>query len=108
MPRSEGGIACQQVDPRQSNRHWCLDRRSFLGLFAPEDPPHAEPLMNEAEVICTLLIVVAALAILAKKAALPYPVLLVIGGLALGFVPGLPAGQFKPGLGFLFFFPPFL
>jgi hypothetical protein len=28
---------------------------------------------------------------LAKKVALPYPVLLVVGGLALGFVPGLPA-----------------
>ena len=46
--------------------------------------------MNQAEIICTLLIVVAALAILAKKVELPYPVLLVIGGLALGFVPGLP------------------
>ena len=45
--------------------------------------------MNQAEIICTLLIVVVALAMLAKKAALPYPVLLVIGGLALGFVPGL-------------------
>jgi monovalent cation/hydrogen antiporter len=46
--------------------------------------------MDQAEVISTLLIVVAALAILGKKVPLPYPVLLVIGGLALGFVPGLP------------------
>jgi hypothetical protein len=58
--------------------------------------------MNEAEVICTLLIVVAALAILAKKAALPYPVLLVIGGLAMGFVPGLPAVQLDPDMVFCF------
>jgi monovalent cation/hydrogen antiporter len=64
--------------------------------------------MNQAEVICTLLIVVAALAILAKKAALPYPVLLVIGGLALGFVPGLPAVQLNPELVFLFLLPPLL
>jgi Na+/H+ antiporter len=64
--------------------------------------------MNQAEVICTLLIVVATLAIVAKKVALPYPVLLVIGGLALGFVPGLPAVQLSPEIVFLFFLPPLL
>jgi monovalent cation/hydrogen antiporter len=64
--------------------------------------------MNPAEIICTLLIVVAALAIVAKKVALPYPVLLVIGGLALGFVPGLPAVQLGPEIVFLFLLPPLL
>src|SRR6202008_1737764 len=64
--------------------------------------------MNQAEVICTLLIVVAALAILAKKLALPYPVLLVIGGLALGFVPVLPGVQLEPDIVFLFLLPPLL
>jgi CPA1 family monovalent cation:H+ antiporter len=64
--------------------------------------------MNQAEIISTLLIVVAALAILAKKVALPYPVLLVIGGLALGFVPGLPAVQLEPDTVFLFLLPPLL
>ena len=64
--------------------------------------------MNQAEIICTLLIVVAALAILAKKVELPYPVLLVIGGLALGFVPGLPGLQLQPDIVFLFLLPPLL
>ena len=64
--------------------------------------------MNEAEVIWTLLIVVAALAILAKKVDLPYPVLLVIGGLGLGFVPGLPEVQLEPEIVFLFLLPPLL
>src|ERR1700758_2630229 len=64
--------------------------------------------MNQAEIVCPLLIVVAALAILAKKVALPYPVLLVIGGLALGFVPGLPAVQLGPEIVFLFLLPPLL
>src|SRR6267154_2214457 len=64
--------------------------------------------MNQAEIIFALLIVVAALAILAKKVALPYPVLLVLGGLALGFVPGLPAVQLEPDLVFLFLLPPLL
>src|ERR1700737_2563619 len=64
--------------------------------------------MNQAEVLCTLLIVVAALAILAKKIGLPYPVLLVVGGLALGFFPGLPAVELEPEMVFLFFLPPLL
>jgi monovalent cation/hydrogen antiporter len=64
--------------------------------------------MNQAEVIWTLLIVVATLAILAKKVDVPYPVLLVIGGLALGFVPGLPPVQLEPELVFLFLLPPLI
>src|ERR1700730_10386580 len=64
--------------------------------------------MNQAEIIFALLIVVATLAVLAKKVAFPYPVLLVIGGLALGFVPGLPAVQLEPDLVFLFLLPPLL
>src|ERR1700736_1438995 len=64
--------------------------------------------MNQAEIIFALLIVVATLAILAKKVAFPYPVLLVIGGLALGFVPGLPAIQLSPDFVFLFLLPPLL
>jgi monovalent cation/hydrogen antiporter len=64
--------------------------------------------MNSAEVICALLIVVASLAILAKKMALPYPVLQVLGGLALGFIPGLPGVQLAPDMVFLFLLPPLL
>jgi Na+/H+ antiporter len=64
--------------------------------------------MNQAEVICMLLIVVAALVIVAKQVALPYPVLLVIGGLALGFAPGLPPVKLEPDLVFLFLLPPLL
>src|SRR6202040_3696645 len=64
--------------------------------------------MNQAEIIFALLIVVATLAILAKKVAFPYPVLLVLGGLALGFVPGLPAVQLEPDVVFLFLLPPLL
>jgi CPA1 family monovalent cation:H+ antiporter len=38
----------------------------------------------------------------------PYPILLVLGGLALGFVPGLPAPQLDPDTFFFFFLPPLL
>jgi monovalent cation/hydrogen antiporter len=38
----------------------------------------------------------------------PYPILLVLGGLALGFVPGLPQVELHPDVVFLLFLPPLL
>src|SRR5918997_254499 len=51
---------------------------------------------------------VAALATLARRIRVPYPILLVIGGLALAFVPGLPPVELDPELVFLVFLPPLL
>jgi CPA1 family monovalent cation:H+ antiporter len=55
-----------------------------------------------------LLVAVAALVTLATRFGLPYPILLVIGGLALGFMPGLPRVSLEPDLIFLIFLPPLL
>ena len=49
-----------------------------------------------------------ALALLARRIGIPYPILLVLGGLALGFVPGLPPIQLEPEIVFLLFLPPIL
>ncbi|MCZ4491730.1 MAG: Na+/H+ antiporter [Conexibacter sp.] len=43
---------------------------------------------------------------LARRVRLPYPVVLVLSGLALGFVPGLPAPTLDPDIFFFFFLPP--
>src|SRR3712207_7986095 len=51
---------------------------------------------------------VAALATLARRVGVPYPILLVIGGLALAFVPGLPPVELDPEIVFLVFLPPLL
>ena len=51
---------------------------------------------------------VAALATLARRIGVPYPILLVIGGLALAFVPGLPPVELDPEIVFLVFLPPLL
>lgn len=45
---------------------------------------------------------------LARRVNVPYPILLVLGGLALGFAPGLPRVQMQPDLVFLVFLPPLL
>ena len=52
--------------------------------------------MHHAEPVVLLLMLVAGLVIVANKLALPYPVLLVLGGLALSFVPFLPVIRLDP------------
>jgi CPA1 family monovalent cation:H+ antiporter len=64
--------------------------------------------MNHVEAIVLLLMAVVALVIVANKFAIPYPVLLVIGGLALSFVPVLPVIRLDPHLVFFIFLPPLL
>ena len=64
--------------------------------------------MPEIEAILILLAAVAVLATLANKIGVPYPILLVLGGLILGFVPGLPRVDLEPEVVFLLFLPPLL
>lgn len=44
----------------------------------------------------------------APHATVSYPILLVMGGLAIGFVPGIPRIQVAPELVLLIFLPPLL
>jgi CPA1 family monovalent cation:H+ antiporter len=62
----------------------------------------------EIELICFLLMIVAVLDIAARKIGLPYPVLLVLSGLALSLIPFLPHVGFNPELALLVFLPPLL
>jgi monovalent cation/hydrogen antiporter len=64
--------------------------------------------LPQIEIILGLLLVVAVLATLATRLRVPYPILLVLGGSALGFVPGLPSVELDPELVFLLFLPPLL
>src|SRR5688500_9382224 len=64
--------------------------------------------MHELELILGLLLVVAALATAANRLGVPYPILLVVGGLVLGLIPGLPHVALEPDLVFLLFLPPIL
>jgi len=55
-----------------------------------------------------LLIAVAALTWLARVLDVPYPILLVVGGSVIGFVPGVPDVELEPDLVLLIFLPPLL
>jgi Na+/H+ antiporter len=59
-------------------------------------------------ILLGLLVAVAALVVLAQPLRVPYPILLVVGGLLLGFVPGLPEIRLPPDLVLIVFLPPLL
>ena len=61
--------------------------------------------MHQAEIIVLLFTVVGVLAVVAHKISLPYPIVLVLGGLALGFVPRLPTVNLNPDVVFYFILP---
>src|SRR5262249_59739817 len=64
--------------------------------------------VQSAELILGLLIAVAALVTIARRLRIAYPIFLVIGGLVLGLVPGLPRIEIDPDLIFLLVLPPLL
>jgi CPA1 family monovalent cation:H+ antiporter len=59
-------------------------------------------------VIMSVLVAVAVLSAVATQLGVPYPILLVIGGLGLGFVPGVPDVRLQPDLVLVVFLPPLL
>ena len=65
--------------------------------------------MNETEIlILGLLIAIPAITVLAGLVDVPYPIALVLGALALGFIPGVPDVELDPDLVLVIFLPPLL
>ena len=65
--------------------------------------------MHEVElVLVSLLLAVAVFGAAARAVNIPYPIVLVVGGLLLGFVPGLPHVALAPDLVLVIFLPPLL
>jgi monovalent cation/hydrogen antiporter len=66
--------------------------------FSPED----------SLALLAILAAVALLLIAAERTSIPYPILLVVGGLGLGFIPGIPEFQLPPDLVLVAVLPPLL
>lgn len=64
--------------------------------------------MQNIATVIILLAVVTALAEVTDKIRVPYPILLVLAGIGIGLVPGLPPIQLHPEIVFLIFLPPIL
>jgi Na+/H+ antiporter len=59
-------------------------------------------------VILLLLVLVAAFAAVARRLKVPYPIVLVLAGLAISFVPRMPRVPLDPNIVFVIFLPPLL
>src|SRR5688572_4062037 len=64
--------------------------------------------MEGLATVIVLLAVVTALAEVTDRINLPYPVLLVLSGIGIGLIPGLPRVQLHPEVVFFVFLPPIL
>lgn len=64
--------------------------------------------MSDVTLVLILLVAVIALVTAARKIGVPYPLVLVLGGLALALTPGLPQVALRPELVFVLFLPPLL
>lgn len=64
--------------------------------------------MGDIEFLIVVLFAAAVLVRVADLIAIPYPIVLVVGGVAIGFVPGLPDVELEPEVIFLVFLPPLL
>jgi monovalent cation/hydrogen antiporter len=65
--------------------------------------------MHESELlILGLLVAIPTLSVIARLIGVPYPIVLVIGALPLGFLPGVPDVELDPDLVLVIFLPPLL
>ena len=64
--------------------------------------------MSSIAIVLGLLVVVTFLVPAARRVGVPYPIVLVLGGLAIALVPGLPRVVLEPNTVFLLFLPPLI
>jgi Na+/H+ antiporter len=86
-----GGTCAQYWIPRTSPEG--IDRR---------------PVVETLTAVLLILVAIAIVYEIARRIGVPYPTLLVLGGLGLAFVPGLPRIELEPDLVLLVFLPPLL
>lgn len=65
-------------------------------------------MINTLYFFLALILAISFLAMLGQKLKISYPIFLVLGGLAISFVPGLPQVEVNPELVFMIFLPPLL
>jgi CPA1 family monovalent cation:H+ antiporter len=64
--------------------------------------------VNDIEILIALVAAAIVLVRVADAISIPYPIVLVLGGLAIGFIPGGPTLELEPEVVFLVFLPPLL
>ena len=87
---------------------WSSGRAEDRAGRARQRDPRVACALDDIEFVILLLGAAAILVRLAESIAVPYPIVLVVGGLAIGLVPGLPDLGLDPDVVFLVFLPPLL
>src|SRR6516225_8791841 len=64
--------------------------------------------MKPVETFVLLFCAVVGVVLMGQRLKIPYPIALVLGGLCISLVPGLPVVGIEPDIVFLFFLPPLL
>jgi len=64
--------------------------------------------MENYSIVLIILAIMIGLSAIADKIKLPYPILLIVAGIAVGFIPSLPNIALNPEIVFLIFLPPLL
>src|SRR5271170_1463950 len=65
-------------------------------------------MLSDVDLVLLMLVATTLLAVVAQRLRVAYPIVLVLGGAALGLVPGLPRIALDPELAFELFLPPLL
>src|SRR5258708_3115058 len=105
---------------RERREAWSAGSGAFCVLAGLNAPRYARsqalcrverrvaPMSATISLLFGLLVAIVVLATLATRLRLPYAILLVLGGLLLGFVPGLPNIALNPELVLVLFLPPLI
>jgi len=77
-------------------------------IFMPASATVQRCMHHDLLLVIGLLFAVSLLTLLSPKLRIAYPILLVLGGLVIAFIPGIPHVRVDPELIFLIFLPPLL
>ena len=75
---------------------------------APRRRSIVRPVHDTEVLILGILVAIPALSVIARVIGVPYPIVLVLGALPLGFIPGVPDVELEPDLVLVIFLPPLL
>jgi CPA1 family monovalent cation:H+ antiporter len=85
---------------------WLNNLLASMSSGAAAMMPSGSGVQSVEALFLLLLLFVALFAGLARRLRVPYPILLVIAGLVLSFLPGMPRVDLNPDVVFLVFLPP--
>lgn len=108
-----GPVHVGQGQQRRQQRGVLADRKLHEGARRPGDADGlglatADPVGGPEAAVTAGGVAVTGLSALARRLAVPYPIVRVVGGAVLGFVPGLPTVELAPEVALVVFLPPLL